>query len=68
MRFLERLLEKFDDVRRKKFNDMIGSLEGGVIVGGSLGLNFFCKCFSLSCFWFLKLDFYVCFYNFIILF
>ena len=41
MRPLERSLEKLDDVRRKKLNDMIGSSESGPSGGGSSGLEFF---------------------------
>jgi len=49
MRPLERSLEKLDDVRRKKLNDMIGCSENSQSGGGSSGLEFFFIYFSLSC-------------------
>uniref|UniRef100_A0A803LPT6 TOG domain-containing protein n=1 Tax=Chenopodium quinoa TaxID=63459 RepID=A0A803LPT6_CHEQI len=43
MRPLERSLEKLDDVRRKKLNEMIGGSESGPPAGGSSGLASFVK-------------------------
>lgn len=43
MRPLERSLEKLDDVRRKKLNDMIGGSGSGPPVSGSSGLVFYIK-------------------------
>lgn len=39
MRPLEKLLEKLDDVRRKKLSELIGGSEDG-LVGTTLGMNF----------------------------
>ena len=40
MRPLERSLEKLDDVRRKKLNDMIGGPGSGPPASGNSGLIF----------------------------
>ena len=41
MRPLERSLEKLDDVRRKKLNDMIGGPGSGPSASASAGLVFY---------------------------
>lgn len=48
MRPLERSLEKLDDVRRKKLNEMIGGMGSGPPAGGSSGWSFILNMYSFD--------------------